>query len=111
MEAIQATALRTFGLAQYRNLPKRLIVASDLLQNVPGGLNQYDNASIKFADFEKTAYFNRVRADLSGVQVTSLYLVRTLIPQKWPEHRMFWEQYFQAQGATVDRIEPIFGAK
>ena len=110
MEAIQATALRTFGRPEFQGIPKRLTVVSDLLQNVPGGFSQYEDVGT-FASFERTAYFNRVRADLTGVKVTCLYLVRPGAPQKWPEHYVFWEQFFKAQGGEVGTIDPIYGAK
>jgi hypothetical protein len=44
-EAIQATALRTFGKPEYDGLPKRLVIVSDLLQHVPGGLSMYQGGS------------------------------------------------------------------
>ena len=109
-EAVQATALRTFNRAEYDGVTKRLILVSDLMQNVPGKLSQYQGI-VPFDEFRKSPYFGAVRADLKGVAVTVLYLVRPGSPQKWPEHPKFWEQYFSTQGAVVDRIQPIYGAK
>jgi hypothetical protein len=40
-EAVQATALRTFGRPEYDGWTKRLVIVSDLLQNLPGRLNMY----------------------------------------------------------------------
>jgi hypothetical protein len=108
-EAVQATALRTFNRPQYHKIPKRLVVVSDLMQNVPGKLNMYREIP-KFEDFKKTPYFAEVAANLSGVVVTLLYLVRPNAPQKWPEHRLFWEQYFRMQGGTVELLDPVYGA-
>jgi hypothetical protein len=108
-EAVQATALRTFNRQEYEGVPKRLIVVSDLLQNVPGKLSQYEGTPT-FSEFQHSPYFSEVRADLGGVTVTVLYLVRPRAPQKWPEHYKFWEQYFLAQGGEVDRVEPVYGA-
>ena len=110
MEAIQATALRTFGRNDLGAVPKKLFVVSDLLQNVPGGLNQYNGVG-DFASFQNTPYFSQVRSDLKDVEVVVLYLVRPGAHQKWPAHRLFWEKYFQAQGASVERIEPVYGAQ
>jgi hypothetical protein len=110
-EAIQATALRTFNKPPYDGLPKRLIVVSDLIQNVPGQLSQY-KTTVTFKDFRNWPYFARVRADLSGVGVSVVYLVRPGEPaQKWPDHYQFWEQYFVAQGAKLERLEPVYGAQ
>jgi len=109
-EAVQATALRTFNRPGYDQLSKRLVIVSDLLQNVPGKLNQYHQIQ-SFDEFKNSGYFSEVRADLSGVTVSLLYLVRPRAPQKWPEHYQFWEQYFRSQKATVERVEPVYGAQ
>jgi hypothetical protein len=109
-EAVQATALRTFNRSEYRKAPKRLVIASDLMQHVPGKFSHYQELP-SFDQFRRSPYHTEVAADLSGVGVTLLYLVRPRAPQKWPEHRRFWEQYFLGQGATVERIEPVYGAQ
>jgi hypothetical protein len=108
-EAVQAVGLRTFGSPQYDGMPKRLVIVSDLLQNVQA-FSQYSDRR-PFAEFRTTEYFSRVRVDLTGVDVLVLYLVRPSAPQSWPEHIHFWEQYLLAQGARIDRVEPIYGAK
>ncbi len=87
-EAVQATALRTFNKPEHEGLPKRLVIASDLLQNMPGKLSQYQDIGA-FQDFNKTTYYMDIRADLSGVNVTILYLVRPRTPQKWLGHIRF----------------------
>jgi len=110
MEAVQASALRTFNQPQFADVPKRLVVVSDLLQYVPGRVNQYE-VLLPFDQFAGMSYFSEVRADLEDIEVTLLYLVRPRSPQPWPAHRLFWEAYFRAQGAEVDRIEPIFGGR
>lgn len=110
MEGIQATALRTFNLPAHQDLRKRLYVVSDLLQHVPGRLSHYSFIP-EFAAFLETPYSKEVRADLRGVEVTLLYVVRSSQAQPWPEHRLFWEEYFRFQGATVERLEPVFGGK
>jgi len=108
-EAVQATALRTFNRPEYDGLPKRLIIVSDLLQNVPK-YSQYNGVQ-PFKDFKRSPYYSEVHADLKGVSITVLYLVRPHAPQKWPDHYRFWEEYFHDQGATVERVEPVYGAR
>lgn len=109
-EAIQATALHSFNRSQFEKVQKRLVVVSDLLQNVHGKLSQY-HESIPFSDFRRSPYFSEIRADLTGVEVVLFYLVRPRAPQKWPDHYRFWEEYFLDQGATVEQLVPIYGAK
>lgn len=107
-EAIQATSLRTFGLPEFDAVAKRLVVASDLLQNVPGPMSQYQGVP-DFKAFTDSPYFSRIRADLDGVDVTLLYLERSDVPVQGPAHIEFWGQYFAAQGATVQIVKKIFG--
>jgi hypothetical protein len=107
-EAIQATALRTFGRPEYDGLPKRLVIVSDLLQNVPGSLTMYEGVP-SFESFAKTPYYSRVRSDLSGVSVLLYYLARPSVKQQDQNHLAFWRDYLQAQGAEVEGVEKIFG--
>jgi hypothetical protein len=107
-EAIQATSLRTFGRPEYDGLPKRLVIVSDLLQNVPGGLSMYDGVP-EFGAFERTPYFSRVRANLQGVSVQLLYLVRSGQARQGSNHLAFWQEYLQSQGAEVELVERVFG--
>jgi hypothetical protein len=108
-EAIQATALRTFDRPEYEHASKSLIIVSDLMQNVPGRLSMY-HGTPSFEEFRRSSYFSQVRADLTNVNVTLLYLVRPKVPQTWPQHRHFWEQFIEAEGGTISLLEPIFGA-
>ncbi len=109
-EAIQATALRTFGKPEYDGLPKHLVLVSDLMQNVPGGLSMYREVP-EFDEFKNTPYFSRIRADLNGVSVFLAYLVRSNAPKQAPGHLGFWRDYFRFQGAEIDSVDRIFGDK
>lgn len=109
-EAIQATALRTFGKPEYDGLPKRLVIVSDLLQHVPGQLSMYQGVPA-FGTFKTTPYFSRVRADLEGVSVNIYYLARGGVAQQDRKHLGFWEDYFKSQGAEVESVDKVFGDK
>lgn len=107
-EAIQATALRTFGKPEYDGLPKHLVIVSDLMQNLPGGLSMYRTVPA-FDKFKNTSYFSRVRADLGGVSVLIYYLIRSTAPRQSPEHLVFWRDYFRFQGAEIEAVDKVFG--
>lgn len=107
-EAVQATSLRTFGLPVYDNVPKRLVIVSDLIQHVPGKLSHYRGVP-SFAQFRNTSYFSEVRANLEKVKVTLFYLVRSNAPTQGRQHIDFWDQYFTAQGAKVQEVKSIYG--
>jgi hypothetical protein len=109
-EAIQATSLRTFGNPSFDAVVERqLIVVSDLMQNTPR-LRMY-SAIPDFADFSSTSAFADVRANLAGVGVTVFYLQGPNASQRWPAQIDFWSRYFEAQGAALDRVVPISGAR
>jgi hypothetical protein len=107
-EAIQATALRTFGRPEYDGLPKKLVIVSDLMQNVSGQLSMYQGVPA-FDAFQETSYYSRVRSDLSGVSVLLYYLARPTIKAQDQNHLAFWRDYLQAQGAELEGVEKIFG--
>jgi hypothetical protein len=107
-EAIQATALRTFGLPEYDGIERRLVIVSDLLQNAPEEINMYGSVPT-FERFSSTPYFSRVRADLRNVQVSVLYLTRSGVLTQGRSHIAFWENYLKAQGAVLESVERVFG--
>ena len=107
-EAIQATGLRTFGKPEYDGLPKHLVIVSDLMQHVPGGLSMYQEVP-SFEQFKNTPYFSPIRGDLQGVSVLIYYLVRSNAPKQSPEHLGFWRDYFRFQGATIESVDRVFG--
>jgi hypothetical protein len=109
-EAVQSTALRTFGNPKYDGLPKRLVIVSDLLQHVPGGLSMYEGVP-SFNAFQRTPYFSRVRSDLRDVSVLVFYLARPQVANQDRKHIAFWDKYFEAQGATMEGVETVFGDK
>ena len=86
---------------------RRLLVVSDLVQNVPM-YSQYKDP-IDFEYFQKLNYSGEVKAELSGVQVTLAYIMRgdpeTGLQQN--SHTNFWMQYFATLGAQVALVQKI----
>jgi hypothetical protein len=110
-EAIQAVALRTFDDPKLDDVPsRRLVLVSDLLQNVPGSLSMYQGVP-KFDDVARTPYWLDVKAELDRVDVTVLYLQRPTSQRLWQPQIEFWSRYFEAQGASIERVLPLSGAQ
>jgi hypothetical protein len=107
-EAIQATALRSFGDPAYDQVPKQLMIISDLIQNVPGKQSHYKGVP-DFQDFRASSYFAAVRSNLDKVQVDLYYLNRSSLHVQGINHIQFWDEFFAAQGATVRNVERIYG--
>jgi hypothetical protein len=110
-EAIQAVALQTFDDPKLDAVEsRRLVLVSDLMQNVPGHLRMYDGIPA-FEQFAKTPYYLDVKADLKNTDVTIFYLQRQSSQRLWQPQIEFWSQYFEAQGASVERVLPLSGAQ
>lgn len=104
LEMIRAVALdRNFDSTAGR----RLVVVSDLLQNVPG-YSHYQSPP----DFERwraTPYAKEfLELSLLEVHVDILYLKREATRSRQTRgHVAFWEDYFRAVGAVVDTLTPV----
>ena len=70
-ESIQSIAVRAFGALPESNKDRRLVIASDMLQNTPE-YSQYHGIG-SFEEFKRSQYYRRVRADLRGVEVELYY--------------------------------------
>jgi hypothetical protein len=85
-----------------------LIISSDLLQHVKGGVEEKDNARLDVKKFSETAYGRDLKPDLQGVEVQVLYLNR----QKkgglqTAAHEEFWRTWFTASGAKTVTFTPV----
>lgn len=105
MEDIQSIVVTRLGSQELiaKKIPRRLIIISDLLQYVKG-YSQYrplDN----FDEFKKSAYYQSVRADLSGISIDVWYIRRKKTLQLQSDaHIDFWRDYFADQGAAIDNL-------
>lgn len=107
MESIQSAALSTFARATPQ-MPKRLIVVSDLLQHSPA-LSLYQRLP-RFADFKTTEGFRQLRAPLAGVEVEILYLRRPTARSIQSKALIeFWQQYVGENGGLLTRIVSVEG--
>ena len=107
-EAVQAIGVRAFSQPMFDHLPKRLVIVSDLLQNVPGHIDMYRSMP-EFSTFKATPYYKQIRTDLSGVTVFIVYLNRPFVPTQGRAHVNFWENYFRDQNAEVESVIQLFG--
>ena len=105
MEMLQLVAINGF---RARNVtgPRRLHVVSDMLQNT-AGFSQY-RGETDFQVFRDTAQFQKVRTDLSKVDVEITYLLTNPTRQN-RRHLKFWEDYFQDLGAAIVSVRLLEG--
>lgn len=86
--------------------PRRLIIFSDLLHNMPY-YSQYRDP-VDYTFFDRTDKARLVTPNLGGVQVELLYLLRPGAGQyQTRAHVAFWEHLIDATGATLTEVRPI----
>ncbi|WP_026871187.1 hypothetical protein [Inquilinus limosus] len=108
METIQSVAVVEFGDPDKKDLPKRLVLVSDMLQ-YSQKFSQY-NGLKTFSEFVKTDAYRSLRSDLRGVDVEILYVNRASQERRQnADHIEFWTDFFADDGASIARIVRIFG--
>lgn len=97
METIRQIALRPDFAPSVGE--RKLIIVSDLLQNVPA-YSHYRSAP-DIASFQKLPYATTVRPDLSGVVIDLVYLRNpNARARQGEEHLAFWIEYLTLAGAS-----------
>lgn len=108
MESVQSVALTEFQKPGRQDMPKRLIIASDLLQNT-SGISFYKSLPAR-AEFVSSEPFRRVRTDLRGVDVELWQLQRLDSSRTQPRTLSdLWTSAIEKQGGSVTRIYNVSG--
>jgi len=101
MESIQSVAVTAFAGQDRAAAKKTLIIVSDLLQYTPD-LSLYKGAP-DFETFKKSGLWQKIHMDLHGITVKVLYVRRDSGQSK--NLLLFWQKYFEEQGATFQTPE------
>lgn len=107
-EAIQSIAVAALGRPEFDDVPKRLVLVSDMIQHVSPGASHYSGIP-SVEKLRGESYFNRIRADLSGLEVQVIYIQRAEFEIQGLDHIRFWEDYFAIQGARLVEVKRVFG--
>lgn len=108
MESVQSVALTVFQKPGREDIPKRLVLASDLLQHTPE-ISLYDQIP-GTEGFVQSDAFRRVRTDLRGVDVELWQLQRLDGSQTQPRAlSQLWQDVIEEQGGSVSRIYNVSG--
>lgn len=108
LESIQSVALTEFQKPGREDVPRRLIVASDLLQNT-GEISFYRGLPDP-RDFTSSATFRRVRTDLRGVEVELWMLERSDAASTQPRSLAdLWDRVITEQGGDLKRVYNVSG--
>jgi len=102
LETLQAIALDRFTGQSVANLPKTLIVVSDLIEHGPD-YSQY-RGDLSYDKFRASLAYRKVRTDLHGASVRLFYVQRLIArPLNSGAHIQFWIDWIQDNnGRFVD---------
>ena len=108
MESIQSIAVSILRGNAAAEIPKRLIIASDMLQHTVE-YSQY-KGGLDFQEFRKSGYYRRLQADLRGVEVEIIYVRRdTRRAAQGKAHIQFWRDYIGDLGGALKRVVALEG--
>ena len=110
IESLRAAAISSFGPVDPGQIPLRLTMISDMVQNTPLA-NQFQ-AEPNFQQLSKTAAWPTLQPQLKGASVDVMYLLRLTAlrrgtPIQTRGHQLFWEQLISASGGHVLSIDPL----
>lgn len=107
METVQAAKAH---VGAYDTDARRLVIVSDMMQHTDE-YSHYGPRPPEYDPFESTALNEKLSADLSGWQIEILYAWRGGAESQvqGQSHVAFWNQYFQDNGATLQRVVRIDG--
>ncbi len=109
METIQTISVTTLARRRYLDVPKRLILISDLLQHSEF-LSLYRDP-LDYESFSQTEDAEALRTNLQNVIVEVLFVPRRIHSQVGKTIRLieFWESWIIAQGGELERVSRIDG--
>jgi hypothetical protein len=110
MAAIQDIAIGQFSSAAVQNVPKSLIVISDMLEFTPD-YSQYPGAGdLSYARFRRSPAYLKFRTDLHGASVTIEYVQRPAVKIDTFRHVEFWKEWITDNRGTYKIAQRLQGA-
>ena len=112
MGAIQDIALGQFSPASVRNIPKRLVLVSDMIEFTQGtgGYNQYPPRDLTYQRFRRSPAYTRFRTDLHGAGVNIQYVPREAVKIDRDRHLEFWGEWIDDNRGKRDGVRVLQGA-
>jgi len=108
MESIQSVSVTAFGPSERKDVPRKLVLISDMLQHTDGA--SHYRALVPFDALKDDPYYRKVSADLRDVEVEIFYVRReTKQGVQGGSHIQFWRDYIADQGGIVVHVDRIEG--
>lgn len=110
METIQAISVGVYARDAYEQLPKRLILVSDLLQHTEH-LSLYRREPLDYDVFARGVGAKALRTDLRDVVVEFLFVQRHAHSEFASSKELirFWGRWINEQGGQIERVSKIDG--
>ena len=110
IESMRAAAITSFGPYERGDLPLRLTMISDMVQNTT--LNNQFKVEPSFQQLSRTSAWSSLQPHLKGAETDILYLLRPSAhrgptPIQTRGHQQFWEDLIAGSGGRLNTIEPI----
>ncbi len=109
MESVQSVAVSVLARYEYADIPKRLILVSDLMQNTDN--LSFFRQAVDYDAFAGAVGADALSTDLRGTAVEILFVQRAAHRRLEDTRGLiaFWQRWIEAQGGTVNRVSRIDG--
>ena len=109
MESVQSVAVSVLARYEYTDIPKRLILVSDLMQNTDH--LSFFRQAVDYDGFTDTVGADALGTDLRGTAVEILYVQRAAHRRLEDARGLidFWQRWIEDQGGTLNRVSRIDG--
>jgi hypothetical protein len=110
IESLRAAAISSFGPVEAGQIPLRLTMISDMVQNTP--LSNQFQTEPNFQLLARSTAWPSLQPQLKGADVDILYLLRLTalrrgVPIQNHGHQVFWEQLVDGSGGHMLSIAPL----
>jgi hypothetical protein len=110
IESLRAAAISSFGSVETGQIPLRLTMISDMVQNTP--LSNQFQTEPNFQQLSRTVAWPTLQPQLKGADVDILYLLRLSalrkgMPIQNRGHQLFWEQLITGSGGHLLTADPL----
>jgi hypothetical protein len=110
IESLHAAAITSFGPVERGQMPLRITMISDMVQNTPL-YSQFQSES-NFQQLSRNNAWVSLQPQLKGAEADILYLqrptaMRNRVPIQNRGHQAFWEQLIAASGGRLNSMEPL----
>lgn len=110
MGAIQDIAIGEFSAAKVQNIPKSLVIISDMLEHTRD-YSQYPSAGdLSYERYRRSPAYLKYRTDLHGAEVTIDYVQRLNVKRDLTSHITFWSEWIRDNRGRFHEARRLQGA-